>query len=244
MKIHLVQALLVTFFVTGSLHAQLYTAGHGDLGVVYEGGELAPHWHLDDGAIVDGNPLPINGGNGHEYDPGDMVAGIATAANSASSSTNYLGVATGTPIFVTGPVGVQPNLGFAAEELNPDNWNGNITITLTGWTLPSGGQFALYDTNGSGTTTTDVFFSTLNPGATIASNSFTIPPGFHEHFTFGFTAPGSYQLNLTWSGTHFTDGAKSQSGIIGFQVVPEPSVSALVGLGILTLLQNRSRKRA
>lgn len=231
-----------------TLHAQMvYTSGHTDIGVGYEDGELYPHWHLDAGNIVDGQPLEEES----EYEPGDLVAQFSGTRGAAAGSSDYLGASSGTTIYMGGPsVAWQPYLGFGTEELNPGDWvDGRITLTLTGWTTPDGGSFALYTTNGAGTTTTDVFLSTFNPASAnidgIGQNSFYLFAGGHEHYTFGFTTPGDYELTFEFSGQHVQDGLVSASGTFGFNVVPEPSTVALMTLaGISTLFLRRRSPRS
>ncbi len=229
-------------FTATPTHAQLYyTDGHADIGIGYEDGELHPHWH---GNTSGGSAWNLPQG---EYDSDEVVAVIFNTRNSANGSANYLGVPTGTPVYVAGLINVQPWLGFGAEELNPLEWVGDITITLTGWTTPDGGEFALYTTNGAGTSTTDVYLSSYDPDTAdawgLGSNVFGIGVGGHDHYQFGFTAPGYYELTLEFSGEHATDGLVSGSGTFGFQVIPEPSIGILAGIGLAGLVVLRRFRR-
>ncbi len=245
--------LLVVAFLVGSLACAVpdaaaksyYTNGHTDIGLEYEDGELIPHWHLAAGNIVNGEPLPGE----EEFSPEDLVAVFAGTRASAAGSADYLGVATGTTIYMGGPsAGWQPYLGFGTEELDPGDWIGPIKLTLTGWSLPPGGNFALYTTNFSGTTTVDLFLSTYNPSIAnidgVGENAFHLIAGGHDHFTFGFTAPGDYELTFQFDAVHAIDGPVSGSGTFGFQVIPEPSTYALVVIsGIALLLWRRRSQR-
>ena len=210
---------------TSATQAQIYyTDGHGDIGIGYEGGELEPHWHLDDG----------------EFAPGEVIAKIAATTLSPSSSSAFLGVADGSLIYVAGSSANQPNLGFGAEELEPADWDGPITVTLSGMDGP--GHFALYTLNLSGAVT-DVLFSSFDAGETFANNSFTLLPGDHEHFTFGFTEVGHYEITLTWSGTLSGGGFRSSEATFGFEVVPEPGTWTLLIVGLMAMVIVARKRR-
>lgn len=241
-------ALLALVLATPTLPAAMvYSFGHGDLGVGYEDGELHPHWHMGDGAVVDGVALPDSGGEGYEFEADELIAQVATTRSSAAGSLSYLGVSPGSNVYVAGLSSHQPYLGFGAEELDPGDWLGNISVALTGWSMPAGGNFALYTTNLAGTTTSDVFLSTFDPSQAnvdgLGANIFGLAPGSHDHFQFGFTAPGEYTLTLEYSGNHAVDGAVTGSGTFTFQVVPEPGVGGLlVGSAVLAGLVRRRRR--
>ncbi|MFQ3670524.1 MAG: choice-of-anchor M domain-containing protein, partial [Verrucomicrobiia bacterium] len=199
-----------------------------------------PHWHLDAGAVVNGSPLAA----GEEYDPGDLIARTTATRSSPSGLSSIIGVADGSTIYAMGSSAFQPNLGFSAEELNAVDWLGDITVSLTSWTIPSGADFALYTTNLAGTTVVDRIFSTFAPTATDFSNSFAITPGDHLHFQWGFTTPGTYSFTFQWSGTHVSDGLITTSDTFTVEVIPEPSTYALILMGIAVLLWFRRRSVA
>jgi len=214
----------------------IYTTGHADIGVAYEDGNLVAHWH---GTVSGGSAWNLPEA---EYAPDEVVAQVGATRASASNSASYLGVATGSQIYVAGLINFQPWLGFGAEELAGADWNGDLVIKLTDWVVPENGNFAMYTTNNVGTVTGDIYLSTYNPSATndpwgldMGPNVFGIGVGGHDHYTFGFTEGGHYEITLEFSGTHVTDGAKSVTATFGFDVIPEPSTYASVLIGALAL---------
>lgn len=228
--------------VPSSLLAQaVYTSGHGDIGVGYDSvtKQFEPHWHLGAGAVVDGSPL----GSDAEYDPDDLIARTHATRTSPTGLASILGVADGSTVFAMGSSSFQPNLGFSVEELDPGDWASDITLTLTSWTIPTGAHFALYTTNLAGTVVVDRVFSTFNPAATDAANSFTMTPGDHLHFQWAFTLPGTYTFNFNWAGNHEIDMAISTTESFTVQVIPEPSTWALLGLGLAGMIALRRRIR-
>jgi len=244
-KQHLTTAAIFAsaIVLASTARAQLYySSGHADIGISFEEGQLHPHWH---GTTSGGSAWNLPSA---EYAPGEVVAQISNKRNSASGSANYLGVPTGTSIYVAGLISYQPWLGFGAEELDRSDWNGDFTIRLTSWVVPAGGNFALYTTNGAGTSTPDIYLSTFNPAATndpfelgMGPNVFGIGVGGHDHYQFGFTTPGYYEMTLQWSGDHVVEEDVTASGTFGFQVVPEPTTLGLIVPSVLGLLSTRRR---
>lgn len=233
-------AIFAAGILSPSVSAQsIFTSGHGDVGVGYDESvdEFEPHWHLGAGAVVDGTALLLEA----EYEPGDLVARTSATRTSPIGLSSAIDVVDGTTIYAAGSATYQPNIGLAAEELDPADWDGNITLTLTGWTIPSGAGFALYSTNLAGDAVADVIFSTVDASETFASNSLPMVPGEHLHFQWGFTDLGDYDLEFTWTGTHLVDGAIETVGTFSVEVVPEPSTVAMLGLGLALALMRRRR---
>ncbi len=245
MKIH--PLLLLSTLTLFSLHSAraadpvIWSAGHGDLGIGYVDGELEPHWHLgenDEEVVLDGTPS--NDPAGFEFAPNGVIAQTSLSGlRDADSAWNAVGVsANGTYYLFPEPSDVNtPYVGIGLEELVPDDWDGNITLTLTARTGPLGGEFSLYQVD-LGTPT--FFMSTF--GGISGADSVSLVPGTHTHFNWAFTETGTYNLTFEISGTHLVDGAKTASATYTFNAVPEPTSIALIALGGAALFLHRRRK--
>lgn len=231
---------LLTLAATGTLThaAALYTAGHGDIGIAYEAGALEPHVHIHDGSIVNGIPVN-NPPDGAEFAPDEVVIFVSnpSVARPSGASWDFLGTPSGNPVWFLPQTEdpAKPWLGIASEELNPLEWTGPLTITLTGFSGP--GHFSLYNTDAFGTPTVRMASSDGLSGADALSHT----AGSHFHSNYAFTAPGMYDVTFLISGTHAVDGAVSASATYTFGVtVPEPG-SAVLGLLAGSMLLRRRR---
>lgn len=226
--------------------ANLYTSGHGDIGVAYEDGALFLHGHLGANAIVNG--VPVGGDDGEEFLPGDFTIVVPAGQSFPDPGGTYGPTGAGGGdlwILPQTQVAEVPFLGMATEELDPADWvNGAITFSLVSVSAPGGGEFSMWQ---SGLFGDPVFvFSTFDPGSTVAGNSLILSAGTHAHYNFGFTKPGIWEVTFTVSGTHVTDGFVSDTGTFRFAVVPEPTVSGLAisgGLGALAAARRRRSAR-
>src|SRR4051812_28562862 len=115
MKTSSIKLLALTLVAGGwlladsSLHAlPVYTAGHGDFGIEYTPGEteFEPHWHLHEGALVDGQPLAEE----EEFAPADLIAQTSSTAQSIAGSVTWLGVPTGTTVYRLGSLDYEPEV--------------------------------------------------------------------------------------------------------------------------------------
>jgi surface-anchored protein len=216
--------------------AATLTSGHVDfIGIGYVDGELEPHSHAHEGAVVDNGALIED----TEYELGELtVQTTTTILRAAGSEWDPVGVAAGQSfwLFTETETPGQPFIGIGAEELTATDWTTPITITLTGMTGPSGGQFSLWQTDGLGVPT--FFMSTLNGISGVDAFSMDLNEDLHAHFGWGFTAEGTYDLTFEISGTHI-DGEKTATATYSFSVIPEPSSALLGAIGALALLRRR-----
>lgn len=230
---------------TQALAQVTFIGGHGDLGVALEGGtDFHFHVHLHGGAIVDGNPLADD----EEYDADAITINVPAATElTAGVDLPAAGVSSGDSLWVLpqGNPGTNaiPFLGLAAEELVDSDWAPTITFALDSVVSPSGsGTFSLWQADGLGGL--NFFFSSADEALTLnGDNTLGLAVGAHDHYNWGFSEPGLWQVELTASGTHDSLGPLSDTQTFSFVVVPEPSTVGLVvgSVGLLLALARRNR---
>jgi surface-anchored protein len=233
---------LAAIFMTLSqpLQAEFsYSAGHGDVGVAYAGGNaLELHWHLDDGAVVDGVAM-----SEAEYEPDELKAIVPTSSNFvrvASPAWDFIGNSAGATTYYlpeTDTPGA-PFLGFGSEELIGAGFTGptlNWSVSLDA--APAGGHFSLFNDLGTPAVAASTFANDL---------AFETILGGHSHFNMAFTQPGVYDLTFTVGGNHSVAGLATDTQTFRFDVSPVPEPSSIGGALALAggWAFRRRRKRA
>lgn len=256
--------IVLVALVAGSARAEVWTAGHGDIGVAYD--PLDPtafemELHAEQGAVIDG--VAITNPAGQAYEPADVTIRVPTTANLqrinnptgfwsglpnngydfTGTAYNALGVAAGSNLWVLSFDAADaahygtPFLGWATEEGFAGENFGNITFTPTSFTAPAGGTMAIY--NGS----TQEWVMQAGD-TTFVGDSFSVPAEDHVHRTVFFTEPGIYQVGIQAAGLNGATQV-SGSGVYTFQVVPEPATLTLAALAAAAAvpLARRLRRR-
>ena len=204
---------------------------HVDLGVGYDDGALALHWHDEAGD--------------NEYAPGEAFAFVPLASSlirPAGSQWDFTGAAAGGTIYLAPAVQTSGVifLGIGSEEITDDLFVGNaLTLTLDSVSGP--GEFSLWQTDGFGSPV--VGLSTVDEVLSIS-----LTTGGHAHYNWGFTETGLYQLTFTVSGilddgaNTFVSDTATYTFAIGATPVPEPASFAVFG-GLVALGFSAARRR-
>ena len=216
-----------------------YSAGHADIGVAYEGGELDLHYHFGTDTVLDG----VYQGVESEYSTDDVYTRVPDSqsiSRPAGSQWDFLGTTAGSTIWYLPQNNVAglPFLGTAAEELTIGEWAGPITYTFDILDIPAGAEFSIWQTDFFGSPVVQIATSDGTP------DTLAVPVGSHSHYNIGFTEPGVYQISLTATGTHNSGGEVTDEGTLWFAVgdntvIPEPASLALMGLGGLMVIKRR-----
>ena len=88
-------------------------------------------------------------------------------------------------------------LGVALEELNPSQWQGEVTLELVG--LDGPGDLVIFSYPFS-------FLIDSRDGLS-TDDALALFAGSHRHTNWVYTAPGDYTVTLRWTGTLSTDGS-------------------------------------
>ena len=221
-------ALLVLGFAPVALAQTNISSGHWDIAAhehLHAGEtelELELHNHdLGGGAPLEGSTITYNFGT--------------NAKSNVTIGANDLGDLWVSPASeVDADAAGMPFIGFSAEELL-EPFTGPVTFTMTGFVYTGSGAGNFYMFEG-----TDLFFdSTAGPGS---YGSFSVGAGTHGHGEFGFSDAGLYEITLVASGNN-GEPVNGAPATFTFDVVPEPSTYALLGLGAGALALLRWRKR-
>jgi surface-anchored protein len=217
-------ALLALEFAPAALGQTNVTSGHWDIAAHAHEGLLELSLHNHDAALeepLQGSTIGYNFGTNAKTDVtvGASNLGMIWVSPASEVEADDMGM---------------PFIGFSAEELLAP-FTGPVTFTMTGfsYTGSGSGNFFMFED-------TELFFdSTAGPGS---YGSFSVNVGQHSHGEFGFSEEGLYEITLVASGN---DGAPvgGEPATVTFNVVPEPSTYALLGLGAGALALLRWRKR-
>ena len=237
--VSMVTAMLTVF---SQAFAALYSSGHADIGIAYENGGAGgfePHWQLGSDAVVDGSPVG-NHPDGAEFMPDEITVAVPFSQMIAMPNSPALiagtGVAAGDAIWFLpeSEIADAPFLGIATNKLDSAKW-GNITFALGTVTSPSGnGNFSLWNSGPFGSP--NFYFSTA-----LGEDTLILPTGTHAHFDWSFSEAGTWDVELTVSGTHVDDGFQSVTETISFVVIPEPSSALVCALSTLVVMLRRRR---
>jgi surface-anchored protein len=207
-----------------SLHAQAVLQNeHADIGIAFEDGVWNLHIHDE---THDVEYSPPSGPDGAIL---QVNVGALTTV-SANPLFSFLGTA-GNPIWIL-PNIQSPDLlflGFGAEEIQAGMFVGDtLNMRLTGVSGP--GDFTVFDYDTFG----NPFVLMNTRDGLSAADNFVAVPGAHSDVNWAFSQPGIYTVNFEASGTLADGNLFTSSGPVAFtfQVVPEPSIWALMAMGL------------
>lgn len=231
-------SLTVMMLSAGSAQAAPleYSLGHADIGLAYEGGELELHYHFGSGAVLDGTPSLVD----LELQPEAAYVRVPDSAVRMPGVVPFLGTSVTDPVWVLPPSNTSglPFLGIAAEDLESSEI-ASATISLTDFRGP--GQFALWQ----GVFSPTVFWQT-NDGLS-STDLLNVAIGGHDHYSYGFTAEGVYDLEFFAQANLDGGGSVTDVGVFRFvvgnsTVVPEPTGFAVLvaaGFGVIGCRRRR-----
>ena len=217
--------LLVLGFAPVALAQTNVNSGHWDIAAHEHEGSIELSLHNHDLAIeepLQGSTISYNFGTNAKVDVtvGASDLGLLWVSPASEVEADDMGM---------------PFIGFSAEELLTP-FTGPVTFTMTGFSYTGSGTGNFYMFEGE-----DIFFnSTAGPGS---FGEFSVDVGQHGHGEFGFSDAGLYQITLEAGGNNGAP-VSGDPATFTFDVVPEPSTYALLGLGAGALALLRWRKRS
>ena len=179
--------------------------------------------------------------SGNHFEPGNVILQV----NEASYFTSPTGLAgvLGASAYIlpsTQEVGMLYG-GISADGPLGEFQNNRFRIHMISSSSGNPGNFALYRFNSRGAL--EVGLQSL--GGSVVVSEVTVPIGGHEHWNWGFSAPGIYTFEFKGLGTKSVDLSILETApeIFTFHVIPEPSSGALVLAGMAVVLAVRRMRR-
>ncbi|TWU56058.1 choice-of-anchor M domain-containing protein [Rubripirellula reticaptiva] len=216
-----------------------FASGHGDIGLAYENGELELHYHFGDGAVLGGSPLVGE----IEYGPSEAYVRVGDSAMvTTTADVSFLGTFAGDSVWLlpqSNTAGL-PFLGIAAEEL--DSSFAGAMLSMSSFSGP--GEFALWQAGGIGGAT--VRWQSNN--GIDSTDMLNLSIGGHDHYNYGFTAEGIYDVGVTAVADFAAGGSVTDVGTFRFIVgdataVPEPGSLAILAVTSVAAIVTRRRRR-
>lgn len=174
------------------------------------------------------------------FEPADVV--IQVNENTIFASPSGLTSVLGTEAYIL-PATQEDGMlygGVSAEGPLGIFQNNRFTIKMVSAGSDNPGNFVLYRFSGGGVLQVGL----QSVGGVASSSTFTVPINGHEHWNWGFSAPGTYTFEFQALGTKTVDLSilETPSELFTFQVIPEPSAGLLisVGLGAIALMRRRT----
>ncbi|MEM9588868.1 MAG: choice-of-anchor M domain-containing protein [Planctomycetota bacterium] len=228
--------------VVSTAEAELveYSAGHADISLEYESGELDLHYHFGVGSFLDGERQTASS----RVHPSDAYVRVPDSTMGFGGAVDFLGTGPLDPVWVLpfGNVSGVPYIGINFEDVRGLGFT-TATLAMTDFEGP--GEFAqwqigLFVTNVSWQTNDGIG---VNPGDDVLP----FPIGGHDHHDRGFTKQGVYDIELTAT-AFFGDGTSvSDTETFRFVVgdatsVPEPLSFGPLLLGAAAFGLRRGRR--
>ena len=179
--------------------------------------------------------LGVHTDTGH-YEPADVLLEVGNAAYRSSDGFSAdITTLLGANAWIL-PVDLEQaaNLGLLEAGVAKAGFPaGSVTFTMVGAGPANPGNFALFTAGSS--------IRLSATGSEVGTSGFSITTG-HIHYNWGFSAPGTYTFDLKASYTDANFGVlESATETYTFNVIPEPSCSALLLIGLVGWVAARKR---
>lgn len=219
----------------------LFTAGHGDVGIVYEDGALQFELHVEDAGVA--------------YDPGEAAIVVPAAAlenRKSSPAYDAIGVAANAPFYKLAQGSFEaateqlPFVGLAAEEVPLGIFKNNL-LRLSLVSVEGPGHFSLWRETATGPGFESrpgfVGIPLASSDGVDAIDHVFLPASLHEHANWGFTERGTYFVTLRAEGELLSGETLAGEGTFRFDVVPVSEPASLYLAASAAALVWRSRRK-
>lgn len=175
------------------------------------------------------------------FEPGDVI--LQVNESSYFGSPEGLVSVLGAAAYIL-PTTQEPDMlygGISADGPSGVFQNNRFTIRMVSAGPANPGNFAMYRFSGGGALQVGL----QSIGGSVSVGEVTVPIGGHEHWNWGFSAPGIYTFEFKGLGTKNADLSvlETSTELFTFHVIPEPSSGVLLLVGMAAVLPGRRMRR-